>query len=119
MHDFKNLQLWQKSRELVADVYKLTAQFPKEEIYGLTSQIKRCSISIPSNIAEGAGRNSNKEFLYFLSNSQGSSYEPETQLILATDLEFTTQEQVQPLLKTLEQTQKMNRSLQNSLKERF
>lgn len=119
MHDFKNLQLWQKSRELIADVYKLPAQFPKEEIYGLTSQIKRCSISIPSNIAEGAGRNSNKEFLYFLSNSQGSSYELETQLILATDLEFTTQEQVQPLLETLEQTQKMNRSLQNSLKERF
>lgn len=119
MHDFKNLQLWQKSMNLVTEVYKLTTHFPKEEVYGLTSQIKRCSISIPSNIAEGAGRNSDKEFLHFLSNSQGSAYELETQLTLAHQLEFVNPIQVKPILESLEEIQKMNRSLQNSLRGRL
>jgi four helix bundle protein len=66
MHNLKELKIWNKAIELTVDVYKAIAGFPKEEIYGLTSQIKRSAVSIPSNIAEGAGRNSNKEFIYFL-----------------------------------------------------
>lgn len=119
MHDFKNLQVWQKSRELVKNVYLLTANFPQSEVYGLTSQIKRCSVSIPSNIAEGSGRNSNKEFIHFLSYSHGSSCELETQLILAQDLEFLKENEVQPVLNQIDEIQKMNRSLQSSFIKRL
>lgn len=73
MHNFKELKIWQKALELSVDVYKVTGLFPKEDKFGLISQIKRSAVSIPSNIAEGAGRNSIKEFLYFLSVANGSS----------------------------------------------
>ena len=72
MRPHHNLEAWSKSVDLVIDVYKGTERFPKEERYGLTSQIRRAAVSIPANIAEGAGRHSKKEFAYFLSNSQGS-----------------------------------------------
>lgn len=72
MKTHKDLDVWKLSVELVLDIYKITKNFPKEEIYGLTSQIRRSAISIPSNIAEGAGRNSKKEYVHFLYNSLGS-----------------------------------------------
>ena len=78
MNNYKELKVWQKSMELVEIVYKLTSTFPKEEKYGLTSQIQRSSISIPSNIAEGAGRNSDKEFRNFLGVANESSNELST-----------------------------------------
>jgi four helix bundle protein len=79
MHQFKELKIWQKAIEVTVDVYKVTAKLPKEEIYGLTSQIRESAVSIPSNIAEGAGRNSKGEFNQFLGYSNGSSYELTTQ----------------------------------------
>lgn len=115
MHNYQNLKLWQKARELVELIYRTTADFPKEELYGITSQIRRCAVSIPSNIAEGAGRNGDKEFSHFLSISQGSSFELETQLILSSDLGFISQQQLDDLISRLQELQKMNRSLQNSI----
>ncbi len=88
MHDYKQLKVWNKSIDLVVDVYKATGDFPKEEKYGLISQMRRSAVSIPSNIAEGAGRNSDKEFCHFLAVAHGSSYELETQVIVSERLEL-------------------------------
>ena len=85
---FKELIVWQKSILLVKLIYQLTYYFPTEEKFSLTSQIRRCAVSIPSNIAEGWGRNSSNHFQYFLSVSQGSLSELETQLIIAKELGF-------------------------------
>ena len=86
--NYKNLIVWQKSMDLVVEVYKLTEKYPSSELYGLTSQSKRCSISIPSNIAEGRLRGSDKEFFHFLSISFGSGAELETQIEIAKRLPF-------------------------------
>lgn len=83
MHEYKKLKVWNDAIELVTDIYLITKTFPDSEKYGLVSQINRCAVSIPSNIAEGAGRNSNGEFRQFLGISNGSCYELETQLLLA------------------------------------
>jgi four helix bundle protein len=93
MHNYHELKIWQESRNLVKNIYTLTAHFPKEEIYGLTSQIRRSVVSIPSNIAEGTGRNSDKEFQRFLDYAIGSLFELETQITLANDLNFLSQEE--------------------------
>lgn len=85
-HNFRELKIWKDSMSLVKNVYLLTSQLPNEEKFGLKSQLNRCVISIPSNIAEGSGRTSNKEFNHFLNISLSSSYELETQLILLNDL---------------------------------
>ena len=86
MKSHKNLVVWQKSIELVTDIYSLTKDYPKEELFGLSSQMRRASISIPSNIAEGSARNHNKEFIQFLYVSLGSCAELETQLIISMKL---------------------------------
>ena len=83
MHNFKDLRVWQKSIQLTTDIYKLLASFPTDEKFGLISRLKRAAVSVPSNIAEGAGRNSNKEFNHFLSISLGSLFELKTQLIIS------------------------------------
>ena len=92
MHNYHELKIWQESRKLVKVVYALTAIYPKEEMYGLTSQIRRAVISIPSNIAEGTGRTSDKEFQRFLDYAIGSLFELETQIILSNDLNFINTE---------------------------
>lgn len=114
MHNLKELKIWSKAIDLATEVYKLTADFPKEEKYGLTSQIRRSAISVPSNIAEGAGRNSDKEFVYFLGVSNGSSYELQTQLIISRNLDLVDA-RVDKLLDEIDQIQKMNYSLQKKL----
>ncbi|WPY97917.1 four helix bundle protein [Christiangramia sp. OXR-203] len=86
--DHKELDVWKKSIELVETIYKISAQFPASEIYGLTNQIRRASVSISSNIAEGAGRSSDKELLYFLNVALGSLAEVETQVEIALRLNF-------------------------------
>jgi len=86
INSYKELIVWQKSIELVVAVYDLTAQFPKEEIYGLTSQMRRSAVSIPSNIAEGRSRGTKKDFTQFLRISYGSGAELETQIIIAKRL---------------------------------
>lgn len=88
MRNFKKLSVWQKSHELTLSVYKATAFFPKEELYGLVSQLRRSALSIPSNIAEGCGRNTQHQLAFFLNVALGSASELQYQIILAKDLKF-------------------------------
>jgi four helix bundle protein len=115
MHNLKELKIWNKAIDLTVEVYKATASFPKEEVYGLTSQIRRSAVSVPSNISEGAGRNSNKEFIHFLGIANGSSYELQTQLIISNKLNLISDLTLQPLLKEVEEIQKMTYKFQNTL----
>ena len=114
MHNYKELKVWQKARELVKFIYKLTQKFPKEEIYSLTSQIRRAAVSIPSNIAEGAGHFSNKEFSRFLVIAY-SSCELDTQLILSYDLEFINNDDLKNSASLIDEIQKMLSGLIKSL----
>lgn len=96
-HSFKDLMIWQKAVVLVGEIYRLTKKFPKEELYGLVSQIRRSAISVPSNIAEGFVRKHNKEFMQFLNIALGSLAELETQLILSKELLFISQNDIKNL----------------------
>jgi len=98
MISYTELDVWLEARKQVKMVYAICQKFPSEEMYGLTSQIKRCSVSVPSNIAEGCGRQSSKETIHFLHISRGSLFELETQLYLASDLEFLSNEELKLLL---------------------
>lgn len=91
--NYKNLDVWKQSRELVSLIYTVVSNFPEEEKFGLTSQLKRAAISIPSNIAEGIGRNSKKETKQFCHIAKGSLYEVETQIFLAIDLQFISEKE--------------------------
>lgn len=106
MHNFRNLDIWKDSMELTTKVYKLTADFPPNERFNLTSQIRRCAVSIPSNIAEGAGRNTNPDFNQFLGIATASSYELETQLIIAQRLELITVLELENIIAELHSIQK-------------
>src|SRR2546429_9855092 len=102
MRPHHRLDAWGKSVNFVIEVYRRTEHFPKEERYGLTSQIRRAAVSIPANIAEGAGRHSKKEFANFLSNSQGSASELETEIIIAHNLGYPDETAFSRLLSELE-----------------
>lgn len=118
MHDFRKLSIWVDSLELAKEVYELTQSFPEVEVFGLTHQIKKSVISISSNIAEGAGRNSNAEFNQFLGYATGSAYELETQLILAEKLDFIQPASLDILLENLQSIQKRLHRLKSSLKNK-
>ncbi|MDO9152546.1 MAG: four helix bundle protein [Paludibacter sp.] len=92
MTTHKDLNVWKKSMNMVILTYRLTGQFPKEELFGLSSQMRRAAVSIPSNIAEGHGRNSDKELIRFLFISLGSASELETQILLSNKLDFLKEE---------------------------
>ena len=94
---YKDLKAWQKSMELVTEIYRSTRGFPREETYGLTSQLRRAAISIPSNIAEGQGRRLPGDFQHFLRNARGSLLEVETQVLIAGNLGYWTAAQVEDL----------------------
>ena len=115
MHNLTQLNIWHEAIDLTVEVYKATSKLPQEEKYGLTSQSRRSAISISSNIAEGAGRNSNNEFRHFLGVSNGSSYELQTQLLLASRLDLLPKDKVDPILDKIDKIQKMNYNLQNTL----
>lgn len=106
-HNYKKLNIWQKSMELVYQVYKITQSFPKEEKFGLVSQMRRSAISIPSNIAEGSCRVSEKHFSHYLQNSTGSLYELHTQLIISQDQDFISKEQLDTLSSDILKIDKM------------
>jgi four helix bundle protein len=115
MHNFKKFKVWQEARQLVKEIYLLSGEFPQAEKFGLISQIRRSAVSIPSNIAEGAGRGGNKEFAQFLSISLGSAYELETQLILSSDLGLIPESKLELIAPKLEELQKMLFSLHKKL----
>lgn len=115
--NYKELKVWQKAYHLCLDVYKTTKTFPKEEIYGLTSQMRRAAISIPSNIAEGYGRKNKKEYIQALYIAYGSICELETQVLLAGDLDYVGSEIHERLKAETNEVERMLKGLINSLKQ--
>lgn len=111
-HNFRELNSWKVSFDLVKEVYLICKRLPEEEKFGLKSQIQRCAVSIPSNIAEGSGRTTDKEFLYFLNIAISSSYELETQLLLCSEL-FGLE--IKELISKLEEVQRMIGGLKRKL----
>ena len=116
MRDFHNLIVWQRSHQLTLAVYRISKAFPKEEMFGLTSQIRRAVSSIPTNIAEGCGRDSNKEFAHFLQIAIGSATEVECQLLLAHDLDYINDDDYQALTDETVVVRKMIIKYQSELK---
>ncbi len=115
MHRFEELKIWQRAMDVTEKCYVVTINFPKEEKYNLTSQIRKSAVSIPSNIAEGAGRNSNGEFKQFLGIANGSAYELLTQLYLSERLKMVNREEIKKIADDIHEVCKMSYSLQNSL----
>src|SRR5688500_8620434 len=115
MHNFRQLNIWKDAMQLTKSLYVLTSTFPATEKYGLISQINRASISIPSNIAEGSSRNSNKEFRHFLSISLGSLFELETQVLLSLEFEFIGTESCESIISKIVQLQKMVSTFKKTL----
>ncbi len=116
MNKLKDLKVWQKAIDLAVDIYKVTKNFPSEEKFGLVTQMNRCSVSISSNIAEGCGRHSKKEFNQFLSVANGSAYELETQLLIASKLKYIPETEYASINNRIIEIQKMIYGLQSTLK---
>ena len=116
MRDFHKLGIWQRSHQLTLDVYKVSKSFPKDELFGLTSQIRRAASSIPTNIAEGCGRASNKDYAHFLQIAIGSASEVEYELLLAHDLEYINDEAFNKLTSETIAIRKMIIKYQSELK---
>lgn len=119
MHHLQNLIIWEKSMELAKSTYNLTINLPETEKYGLMTQMRRSAISIPSNIAEGAGRSSDKEFKHFLGIANGSVFELQTQLLLAKNLSLIQKMEVDPLIDICTELQKMIYSFRNNLNNKI
>jgi four helix bundle protein len=113
---FRDLLVWQKSMHLAVEIYKLTKDFPREEIYGLTSQIRKSAISVPSNIAEGHGRLNAGEFRQFLGIARGSTYELQTQLELAQSLGLASSDQIETASRLSQEIGRMIHALLGSIK---
>ena len=116
---FRELRVWQLGMDLAERIYILTDSFPKSETYGITSQIRRSAVSIPSNLAEGHGRNSTKEFLQFIAISFGSICELETQILLSYRLKYINKDDLETILALLTETSKTIRGLQKALKAKL
>ena len=119
MHNFEKLKIWQKAMDIEVHVYEISTFLPNDEKFNLTHQIKKCAVSIPSNIAEGAGRNGEKEFVQFLGIANGSTFELITQLILAKRLNLISEDVIQPTINQLVEISNMNFSFQKTLKEKI
>jgi len=115
-HNFKKMKIWQLAMNLCKSIFKITSSFPKNELYGLTSQINRCVVSVLSNIAEGSSRISNKEFNRFLEISLGSLFELQTQIVLASYQKYIQNENLIQTESKIEELQKMISGFQKSLK---
>ncbi|WP_315820272.1 four helix bundle protein [Paraflavitalea speifideaquila] len=117
MRNFKDLKIWQKGFDIAVLTFKLTSTFPKEEKFGLCSQVTRAAVSIPSNIAEGSSRNSGKDYSRFVEISLGSSFELETQLLIAKAANFGDSNLTNELLQQIDEEQKMLMSFLSKLKK--
>ena len=111
MKNYRDLLVWQKAMRLVTEVYRSTGAFPKEERYGLTSQLRRSSVSLPSNMAEGYGRNATQDYIRFLRIANGSLFELQTQLEIARNLEFFSEETFSELFELSREIERMLSSL--------
>ena len=118
IHSHKELIVWQKAVDFVERIYRLSRLFPRDEMYGLTSQIRRAVVSIPSNIAEGQGRKTTREFLAFLSIPNGSLKEVETQVIIARRLAYADERQTTPILTAAAEVRRMIKGLIRSLEKK-
>lgn len=107
LKSYRELLVWQKSMDLVKEIYIVTSSFPKEEMYGLTSQLRRAAVSVPSNIAEGYGRRTTKDFIGFLYFARGSVYELQTQIELSCDLEMLAKEKKNSIMYKLSEIAKI------------
>jgi four helix bundle protein len=116
MGSFRDLRVWQQAMKLAREVYQGTDSFPRHELYGLTQQIRRAAVSVPSNVAEGKGRHSDKEFSHFLFNARGSLLELQTQLMLAEELEYLSAADTRRLLALAEGVGRALSGLINSLR---
>ncbi|MBI5456141.1 four helix bundle protein [Candidatus Kaiserbacteria bacterium] len=116
MQSYRELIVWQKSRKFVTEVYRLTENFPKSEMFGLTSQMRRAVVSIPANIAEGYARKHRAEYIQFLRISYGSGAELETFLLLIEDLKYVTAEDLRSISEKLQEIMRMLNKLIDSLK---
>jgi len=114
---YRDLETWQTAMDLVAEIYGVTKSFPKDELYSLTSQLRRAAVSVPSNIAEGQGRDSTKEFLHHLSIAHGSLCEVETQLLIAQRLEYLTREESERLASLAASVGRLINGLSRSLRK--
>ena len=113
--DYKELQVWQKAMDLVVEIYKISKLLPKEEVYGISDQLRRAAVSIPSNIAEGQSRNSAKEFIQFLSIARGSLAELETQLLICTKVNMLSEDNIAEAQNITTEVGKMIKGLMNKL----
>jgi four helix bundle protein len=118
LESYKDLIAWQKSMALVRDIYRLTSAFPQDEIYGLTSQLRRAAVSVPSNIAEGQGRLSVGEFKQFIGHARGSAFEVETQVLIARDLGYVGQPETEAVLSRIQEIGRILSGLLASLGHR-
>jgi four helix bundle protein len=116
MHRFKQLEMWKKSRTFCAQIYAATTTFPEGEKFGLVNQSRRACVSIPSNIAEGSSRKSNKDFSRFIEIAMGSAYEIETQLLISYDLNFISYHVLEDLTRNLNVITKMMSTFKSNLK---
>jgi four helix bundle protein len=114
---YKDLRVWRQSVDLALEIYRETQNFPKHELYGLTSQLRRAAVSVSSNIAEGKGRSSDKELVLFLHHSRGSLLEVETQLFIARELAYIDEQRAEHLLAEVENLAKALNALINSLRK--
>ena len=118
IQSYRDLLVWQQGMDLAEAGYRLSKSFPREEMFGMTSQIPRAAVSVPANIAEGYGRESRKEYMRFLRIAQGSLKELETHLLLAVRVGLSQEESIRPMLQQAESIGKMLRSLRRKLAER-
>ncbi len=118
MRPHEKLDVWNKAVDLAIKIYKATEVFPRDERFGLTSQVRRAAVSVPANIAEGAARSSHKEFAHFVSNAQGSASEVETELLIAHRLGYLNQETFLDLATSLDNVGKMMNGLSRHLRNR-
>ncbi len=119
VHGFKDLDVWKKSMALVTRIYLLTKSLPKDEMYGLTSQMRRAAVSIPSNIAEGRGKRSTKDFLRYLNIAYGSSAELETQMLIAENLGYIDAKNAQPIQDQIAEVNRMLNGMMQGLEKKL
>lgn len=118
INSYQDLEVWKKAMELVTDIYKVTQTFPKEELYSMTNQLRRASVSVPANIAEGWGRGTTKEYMQFLRIARGSLLEVETLMTISRNLGYVNAQIQEPILQKILEISKMVNALINSLKHK-